>query len=315
MPRVKPSLDVVVVNWNARDLLRAALVSLAGALDGSFELRRVVVVDNASTDGSLDGLADLSLPIEVLRNAENRGFGRACNQGARASDADYLLFLNPDTRLFGDSLRVPLAFLERPESAGVAVAGIQLVGDDGRVAASCARFPRAATFLWIATGLDRLFARRGLGYRMTEWDHAESRDVDHVMGAFYLVRRRVFVELEGFDEDFFVYFEDLDLSRRVAAAGYRSRFLAEARAYHQGGGTSRRIKARRLAYFLRGKLRYAQKHHAGAAALAATAATLLVEPLCRSLGALLVRRPAELVETLGAYALLLKAEPAGEAHG
>jgi len=241
---VKPSLDVVVVNWNARDLLRAALVSLAGALDGSFELRRVVVVDNASSDGSLDGLADLSLPLEVLRNAENRGFGRACNQGARASAADYLLFLNPDTRLFADSLSVPLAFLERPENAGVAVAGIQLLGDDGRVSASCARFPRAATFLWIATGLDRIFARRGLGYRMTEWDHAESRDVDHVMGAFYLVRRRVFAELGGFDEDFFVYFEDLDLSRRVAAAGYRSLFLAEARAYHQGGGTSRRERSR-----------------------------------------------------------------------
>ncbi len=302
---MQPTLDVVIVNWNAGELLRACLASIGGALDGSFRLGRVVVVDNASTDGSAEGHEDLGLPLTVIGNAQNRGFGAACNQGAAGSTADYVLFLNPDTRLFGDSLARPLEFMEREENAGVGVSGIQLVDESGAVAKSCARFPRPATFLWIATGLDRLLPRAGLGYRMTEFDHRESRRVDHVMGAFYLVRRSVFERLGGFDEDFFMYFEDVDFSKRVAKLGLESRFLAGARAFHAGGGTSRRVKARRLAYFLRSKLLYARKHHPGWRARAAAAATLVVEPVFRCAGALLSLSPRDFASTLGAYRLLI----------
>ncbi|MEM7310463.1 MAG: glycosyltransferase family 2 protein [Planctomycetota bacterium] len=302
----RPKLDLVIVNWNAGALLRECLASVAVALDGSFELDRVVVVDNASTDDSLEGLHELGLPLSVIKNDANRGFGAACNQGASGSRADYVLFLNPDTRLHPESLSVPVGFLEREDNAEVAVCGVQLVDEEGRVARSCARFPRVGTFFWIATGLDRLLPRRRLGYRMSEWDHRESRDVDHVMGAFYLIRRDVFERLEGFDEDYFVYFEDVDLSRRVAALGLRSRFVAEATAYHLGGGTSRKVKARRLAYFLAGKLLYARKHHAGWRAVVAAAATYFVEPLFRCAGALAARSPAGFAETVRAYGLLLR---------
>ena len=312
---MRSSLDIVVVNWNAGELLRACLASIGAAVTERFELRRVVIVDNDSQDGSLDGLEELGLPLTLIRNQTNRGFGPACNQGARESDADYVLFLNPDTRLLADSLDVPLAWMDRPENAGVAVSGVQLVDESGRVARSCARFPRLSTYLWIATGIDRLLKNHALGYRMSEWDHTESRDVDHVMGAFYLTRRCAFDSVGGFDEDFFVYFEDLDLSRRLASAGHRAHYLADASAFHLGGGTTRAVKARRLAYFLRGKLRYARKHHALFGAFFAAATILLVELPSRCLGALVARRPRDAAATLGAYRLLLSAETAAQSDG
>ena len=301
---MKPSLDIVIVNWNAGELLRACLASIHDALDENFRLERVVVVDNASTDGSARGHDDLGLSLSVIENAENRGFGSACNQGAAGSAADYVLFLNPDTRLFGDSLARPLEFLERGDSAGVGICGIQLVDEAGQVAKSCARFPGPATFLWIAIGLDKLFPRAELGYRMTEFDHRETRAVDHVMGAFFLVRRHLFERLAGFDEDYFMYFEDVDFSKRAADLGLESRFLADARAFHVGGGTSRRVKARRLAYFLRSKLLYARKHHPGWRARLAAASTLVVEPVFRCAGALLSLSPGDFASTLGAYRML-----------
>ncbi len=306
---MKPSLDIVVVNWNAGPLLRACLGSIEGALGDSFELQRVVVVDNASTDDSLAGLGALGLPLVVIANAENRGFGRACNQGARESRADYVLFLNPDTRLFEASLCEPIAHLERPENAEVGVCGVRLVDAHGRIARSCARFPTSATFAWMALGIDRLRPCARLGYRMSDWAHDATRDVDHVMGAFYLIRGPLFRDLGGFDEEYFVYFEDLDLSRRVRATGYRSRYLASASAYHLGGGTSRRIKARRLAYFLRGKLRYARKHGGGLGLAATALATFAVEPFARTLGALLAGSPSDALATLRGYAWMLRPEP------
>ena len=98
------------MNWNAGHQLRECLESLITVQDCGLDVARVVVVDNASWDDSTRGLDDLALPLTVLHNAENRGFAAACNQGARGSTATYLLFLNPDTRLFENSLRVPLTY-------------------------------------------------------------------------------------------------------------------------------------------------------------------------------------------------------------
>ena len=123
---------------------------------------------------------------------------------------------------------------------------------------------------------------------MTSWDHAETRRVDHVMGAFYLVRRSLFEQLQGFDERYFVYLEDLDFSRRAAEAGYGSIYLAEAQAYHRGDGISEQVKANRLFYALRSRIQYVFKHFNRPAALAVGFATLFVEPLSR-LALLMVR--------------------------
>ena len=121
------SLDIVIVNWNTARELMECLASIAASDRSAFHLARVVVVDNASRDGFCLELEAGQLPLTVVRNAENRGFAAACNQGAAGSKADYMLFLNPDTRLFPETLTHTVAFLERPDSGDIGICGIRLV--------------------------------------------------------------------------------------------------------------------------------------------------------------------------------------------
>lgn len=243
-------------------------------------------MDNASTDGSIE-LAEsraASSPLEmvVIRNTENLGFAAACNLGAERANHDFLLFLNPDACLYPDSLPKAMEFFSRPGNADVGIVGIQLLDEDGRVARSCARFPTAAIFLAQATGLNRLGRLASMNTHMSDWAHDSTREVDHVIGAFYLIRKPLFDSLNGFDERFFVYLEDLDLSLRARQAGYRSVYLADAQAFHAGGGTSRQIKATRLFYSLRSRLLYGFKHFHPIKAWALVATTLVLESLSRT---------------------------------
>ncbi len=141
---------------------------------------------------------------------------------------------------------------------------------------------------------------------MVEWTHDATRYVDHVIGAFYLIRRDVFERLGGFDERFFMYLEDLDLSLRVLAAGGKCLFAADATAHHAGGGTTRNIKATRLFYSVRSRLQFATKHFGVVSAALVWFASLTVEPLLRSVSAVLRGSKDELSEVWGGYAQLLR---------
>jgi N-acetylglucosaminyl-diphospho-decaprenol L-rhamnosyltransferase len=304
-----PTLDVVIVNWNAGSQLRECLESLHAADARAFILRRVTVVDNASTDRSLEGLDAPAIPLAIIRNARNMGFAAACNQAASGSDVDFVLFLNPDTRVLTDSIDRAVAVLSDPEHSSTGICGIQLVDDKGRVSRSCARLPTLRLFLSSALGLNRIFPHAFRGPVMAEWDHAQSRRVDHVIGAFYLIRGPLFQSLGGFDERFFVYLEDLDLSARARAAGYGCWYLADAKAFHKGGGTSERVKAMRLFYSLRSRILYGYKHFGFISASLLMLVTLLVEPLIRLGFAVFRRAGKEIGETARAYALLWRDWP------
>ncbi|MFA5863116.1 MAG: glycosyltransferase family 2 protein [Phycisphaerae bacterium] len=307
MAPLQPSLDIIIVNWNAGALLRNCLESIAASnLDG-IDLQRVVVVDNASSDNSTQGLDDIKIPLTLLANPENRGFAAACNQGVQESTADYLLFLNPDIRLYENSLKIPVECVNRPENQKIGVVGIQLVDEQGHIARSCARFPTPRSFFGQMLGLDRLLPGRFLAHPMTEWDHRDSRDVDHVIGAFYLVRRSIFEQMNGFDTRYFVYLEDLDLSLRIRQAGWRIAYLTEAQAYHKGCGTSDQIRARRLFYSLRSKILYGYKHFNPITATALALGTFFIEPVPRIALGLAKGSLATVGETIRAYGLLWKA--------
>jgi len=297
------SIDIVVVNWNASFQLAENIVSI-GKHDNGL-VSSVIIVDNASSDDSLDQveiMQDLPFKPLIIRNSENYGFGKACNLGAQQAKGEYLLFLNPDAALHADTLPKALAFIQDLANSKVGICGVQLLDEAGHVSRSCARFPSAVGFVAHAVGMDRLIPH--LGHFMAEWDHAQTRQVDHVIGAFFLVRRELFDALHGFDERFFVYLEDLDFSYRARQLGWRSVYLADAQAFHAGGGTSNQIKARRLFYSLRSRLLFAFKHFSWMGALAVLLATLLVEPLSRSALALLRRSWAGLKETWAAYGML-----------
>ena len=296
-------LSIIIVNWNAGPQLAQVVSSIEKYHHGL--VTSVVIVDNASNDDSLDRvetLLDLPFRPQIIRNSENCGFGKACNLGAKHAKSEYLLFLNPDAALYADTLTKVLAYMQDPANSKVGICGVQLLDEAGHVSRSCARFPSAVGFVAHAIGLDRFFPR--LGHFMAEWDHTQTRQVDHVIGAFFLVRRELFNALHGFDECFFVYLEDLDFSYRARQAGWRSVYLADAQAFHAGGGTSNQVKARRLFYSLRSRLLYAFKHFSWMGAFAVLLATLLVEPLSRSALALLRRSWAGLKETWAAYGML-----------
>lgn len=309
MPGLPPrSVGIAIVNWNAGPQLDACLRSIAATAWGPVTLSTIVIVDNASTDGSADNVqAPDGMPLRILRNSSNRGFAAACNQAAAAIEADYLLFLNPDALVEPTSIPFAVAWLDDASHAGYGIAGIQLLDEQGHISRSCARFPTVRSTVAKALGLDRLLPSLFTGYVMEEWDHAESRDVDHVIGAFYLVRHDVFRALGGFDEAFFVYLEDVDFSLRAARAGWRSRYLTGARAFHKGGGSSDQIRSRRLFYALQSRLVYARKHFTPAAAAAVALATLVVEPFVRVAACAVGGSPTNLRETVGAYRLLWSA--------
>jgi len=301
---MKATLDIIIVNWNSGSQLFDCLQSIISTVREGFELSRVVVVDNASSDASANNLETFDLPLLVIHNTENRGFAAACNQGAAVSQGDYLLFLNPDTRLFKDSLVKPIQFMVQPENEKVGICGIQLLDSQGNVARSCARFPTPSQIFSKMLGLDYLFPAFFPSYFMDEWKHDENREVDHVMGAFFLVRRSLFEILGGFDERFFVYIEDLDFSFRMSLAGWHSFYLADAQAYHKGGGTSEQVKATRLFYALRSRIQYGYKHFNWLVAASLALGTLFIEPIAR-LGLAAVRLSGkEIREILEGYSKL-----------
>ncbi len=279
-----PTLDIIIVNWNTGSLIRDCLKSIAQARGEGFRLERVVVVDNNSVDGSAEELEDVSdQPVSVIYNDTNRGFAAACNQGAVGTQADYLLFLNPDTRVFPDSLWSPLEFLERERNGKVGICGVRHVDDSGAFSTSCARFPTLTIFFGQMTGLSRIFPQWFPPHLMSESECRESREVDQIIGAFFLVRRTLFDALGGFDPRFFVYFEEVDFSLRARQVGYRSYYLATATAYHKGGGSSQQAKAARLFYSLRSRLLYGFKHYSFLDAFTLALLTLTVEMAARLL--------------------------------
>ena len=135
----------------------------------------IVVVDNASTDGS-DLPIKSGSSLKLVRANGNIGFGRACNQGAKQVEGKYLLFLNPDAVLYPETLQKALAYMEDVASDGVGICGVQLLDDSGHVTRSCARFPSPVDLVIHSAGLDRIF--KGLGYVMSDWSHAHTQKVD-----------------------------------------------------------------------------------------------------------------------------------------
>ena len=299
-------LDIVIVNWNTGPQLRDCLqsISLAIAPPG-LRLCQCSVVDNASQDGSADGLEDLPLPLTIIMNQDNKGFAYACNQGAKAGKSEYILFLNPDLRLFPNSLEKSLQFLDDKQNEQVGILGIQLVDANGVVHRNVARFPTPKTLFLQMLGLDRLWNRRFPSHFMTEWDHQDSREVDQVTGAFYLVRRSVFEKLEGFDERFFMYFEDLDFAYRAKHAGWKSYYLSDVQALHFGGGASYQVKAKRLYYVLYSRLLYVAKHFGANSTIAILVASFIVEFWIRLGWSITSFSKQNFISTIQAYCMFL----------
>ncbi|MHB8486137.1 MAG: glycosyltransferase family 2 protein [Candidatus Acidiferrales bacterium] len=304
-----PSLDIILVNRNSGRHLRECLASIAQSNKSDIELQRVVVVDDESSDESLPGIEQFGLPLQVIRNRTRSGYGRSCNCGAVESHADYLLFLNTDTRLLPESLTVPVCFMEQTDNDKVGIVGIQLLAVSGEVTRCSVRLPTFGLFAVMSFGLDRLFPFFFLSHQMKEWDHLSTREVDQVLGAFLMTRRALFERLGGFDERFFVYWEDADFSLRMRDLGYKSIHLSATSAVHEGGGTANRVRAESLFLSLRSRVQYGFKHFGrfrGCLLLAMSATLELISRLAFAAGRGSIL---EMRETVRAYAKLWRTLP------
>ena len=201
-------LSIIIVNWNAGSQLSDAVDSIAQYHHGL--VSTIIIVDNASIDDSLaqiEKMNNLPFQLQVIRNSNNLGFGAACNQGAAQVKSEFILFLNPDTRLFEDSLANPIDFMQHPRNSGIGICGIRLVDENGNFSTSAARFPTLKVIVANVFGLSRFYPKIFPAHLMTSNDLLESSSVDQVIGAFFLIRKYVFDRCGGFDERYFVYFE------------------------------------------------------------------------------------------------------------
>ncbi len=235
-------LSVCIVNYNGRDFLPACIESvLESDLDGVPE---IVVVDNRSTDGSVELIRERFPGVTIIENARNTGFASANNRAFDAAGGRFVLFLNPDTVVPPDGLRRMVSFLEKSE--GTAACGCRLFHPDtGRVESSARSYPELLPLFWNLTYIDRLFPSSPFfaRYLMTHVPELETRDADWVTGACLLIRSEVFERVGGFDSRFFMYCEDIDFCYRIRRAGWRVRYYPAVSIGHYRGLSSARHRS------------------------------------------------------------------------
>jgi N-acetylglucosaminyl-diphospho-decaprenol L-rhamnosyltransferase len=300
-----PDLSIITVSWNVRDLLAACLASIQGAAIST----EVIVVDNASSDGSAEMVSTQYPQVCLIANADNRGFTRGNNQALPLAHGRYVLFLNPDTVVVGDALATMVAYMDAHPAVGAL--GPQLRYGDGTLQSSRRRFPTLMTALFESTPLawhwqNNPWARR---YRLDDRPADAVQAVDWVVGAALLARREVLDQIGGFDEGFFMYSEELDWCRRAVSAGWQVVYLPSAQIIHYEGRSSEQVVAARHIRFQTSKVRYFRKHH-GAALAAVLRAFILtsfaVEWLIEGAKWLLGSRRSLRGQRMAAYAQLLR---------
>ncbi len=254
-----PLLSIIIVNYNVRDFLHHALVSLQKAMKG---IRgEIVVVDNASDDGSIEMVRRRFPAAQLIVNKDNLGFAKANNLGLKRSRGKYLLLINPDTLVQEDTLRVMLRFFE--DNRDVGLAGCKILNPDGTFQLACRRsFPRPWAAFTKMAGLSALFPHSRLfgRYNLTYLSPDETYELDAVSGSFMMVRREAYEQVGGLDEDFFMYGEDLDWCYRIQKAGWKNYYVHSTQIIHYKGESTKRSSLNEIRTFYQAMHLFVQKH-------------------------------------------------------
>jgi N-acetylglucosaminyl-diphospho-decaprenol L-rhamnosyltransferase len=258
-----PDLSIIIVNWNVRDLLRACLESIERGR-GNLDVE-VIVVDSASSDGSVAMLTANFPWVTLVACSENVGFPKGNNLGIAKANGRYILLLNPDTVVLDNALTVMLSYLQSHPDVGIV--GAQLLNADGSVQSSRRRFPTLATAFFESTWLESLAPAALLArYYARDLPDDQTADVDWVTGACMMAPRTAVAAIGGLDEAYFMYSEELDWCRRFKDADWRVVYLPAAQIVHYVGKSSEQAVVARHINFQRAKLRYFRKYHSRLAA-------------------------------------------------
>lgn len=223
-------ISVVIVSYNTKDLLRNCLKSIQSGDAGL--VSEIIVVDNKSSDGSQQMVAEEFPQVLLIKNSENLGYAKAVNRGISQSRSKYILVLNPDIEVMEGSILNLWRFMETHPDVGIA--GAQLLNPDGSIQMSCRTFYTFPVFLLRRTPLGRLFPNAKVlrKHLMADWDHQSDREVDWVLGACLMVRREALDRVGGMDERFFLYFEDVDWCYRMKKHGWKVYYVHSAKMKH-----------------------------------------------------------------------------------
>ncbi len=258
-----PDLSVVIVNWNTCDLLARCLRSLAETvLDTRFE---VWVVDNNSSDGSVEMVRRDFPAVRLILNSENVGFARANNQAIARCRGRHLLLLNSDTRVLSGSVDRVVRFMDEHPRAGVA--GVRLLNPDGSFQAGYTPFPTLGQEFLILSTLGRRVCRPTFPSYGPQVEWGPQRVAGYLEGAFLLARRQAADQVGGLDERIFMYAEDVDWCYRFHRAGWEVWYLPAAPIIHYGGQSSRQRRAQMEAQLYGSRVYFFRKHYGGLAAL------------------------------------------------
>jgi len=254
-------LSIVIVNWNVKDLLRDCLQSLFDSLLSMPDLTtEIIVVDSASSDGSLHMVREEFPQVQLIAGEENLGYAGGNNAGAAAAAGRYIFLLNPDTVVQPDALPRLVAYMDAHPAVGGL--GPQLLWPNGEVQSSRRRFPTPGSLFWESTLLDQWFPhnRHAQRYHFADQSPGHTQAVDWVVGAALLIRAEAWQQVGPLDENYFMYFEETDWCRRAVPAGWEIHYLPEAKVTHFEGKSSEQVVAARALRFQRSKLRYTRKY-------------------------------------------------------
>ena len=278
-----PLISVIVVTWNARRYVEECLASLRENAGCDAE---IIVVDNASSDGTPELIRENFPEMHLIRNAENYGFAKGNNIGIAASHGTYLFLVNSDVTVPAGCFRAIIEYMDSNPDVGLL--GPQMLGPSREIRRSTMRSPTLRNLFCRALALDRLFKRVHGGFLMGDFGHDRTVDVEVLNGWFWAVRREAFEQVGPLDERFFMYGEDLDWCHRFRNAGWRLVFFAQASAIHYGGASSAAAPVRFYLEMQKANLQYWKKHHGRVSSLSYQATATLHEFL-RLIGHAVVR--------------------------
>ncbi len=249
-------LSIIIVNWNTRQITADCLRSIQETA-GSLQYE-VILVDNASTDGSQAMIREQFSWVKLIENQDNPGFAGANNQGMAVAQGRYLLLLNSDTLVKPGALQSAIEFMDAHPEAGLC--GVRLLNPDGSFQASYANFPSLAAEFLTATGLGKRFVSPYYPSPRPQLNE-QAREIDWVAGAFMLLRHEVYVHVGGMDTTYWMYSEETDWCYRIQQYGYKLFYLPDVAVIHIGGASTRQRKPEMMVQLTKSKVLFFAKNY------------------------------------------------------
>lgn len=252
-------LSVIIVTWNSEKWIKNCLDSILAHTD-NLKIE-IIVLDNFSQDKTLETLKTYGAKIMLIQNSLNLGYAKGCNQGLKIAQGNYFLLLNPDTEVIENSLKKLFLFMEQNPQIGAL--GPLLLDFQGKIQPSCRRFPNYKLLLWEFSGLSRLFPRNKIfgAWKMGDFDFQSTKEVDQPMGSALLVRKKVIQQVGLMDERFSMFYNDVDLCKRIKEARSKIYFNPETKIYHMKGASTGQVKIKMIFLSHWGNFLYLKKYH------------------------------------------------------